>query len=451
MDSHVGISLASAAAKRRGRYGGKNGLALKEAAKPTTCAPAPSLEVAPSPRALGHSHQHRRRQKDTPGATTGNPLTATSSSPAGEATAKTPTVGIAAAVKREATIDQPGKMPHSQWERYPSINDVDLWQLHKIRTDVEGSDVVFVALEKVHGSNFAFETNGVSVQYFSRNRRLDRQELFVGKTRPQEAMQQYHKAVLATFPLCASKANRPVQSVIIYGEYFGGWYPHEQVKQEGPGAGAPVQKGIVAYSPTHHFYAFDVCVDGRFLDFDEATEVLSEAGFPLIATPVVRGSFNTCMDFDVESFRTTIPQLLGLPPCENYAIAEGLVIRPVQRRQQWTVKRKSVRYLEECPLELRKWVSKCAESKEDAFLGLYLCLCRQPRLDAVLSKEPQLRKAPANTLPKVQQLFWQDLEEAFQKKLREINLVAPPGCSKAAREEADRRVSTWLLGDKINS
>jgi len=343
-----------------------------------------------------------------------------------------------------------GRVEGSRWERYPSLNDVDLEQVERIRSAVRGTDAEFVALEKVHGSNFAFETDGRAVTYFSRNRSLEVQERFVGTTAPAETMGRYGGPVKQAFHLCSTAVGggdsppRP-KSVIIYGEYFGGWYPHKDVKQEGPGAGAPVQKGIVAYAPGHHFFAFDVCIDGVYLDYDAARDLLQRAGFPIVATPIVRGTFDDCMRFDVDSFQTTIPSLLGIPPCQGFSTAEGLVIRPVRRREAWTVKRKSVQYLEACPDELRKWLNRCVENKAEAFAGLYLSLCQLPRMEAVLSKEPQLRTAKA--LRRVQELFREDVQEAFEQKLWKIHASGPPShCCEAARAEADQRVAAWLLG-----
>jgi len=151
------------------------------------------------------------------------------------------------------------------------------------------------------------------------------------------------------------------------------------------------------------------------------------------------------MQFDVETFSTTIPGLLGLPRCDDFSIAESFIIRPVQRQDKWAVKKKSVRYLEACPNELRKWLSKCVESKEDAFVGLFLSLCQRPRLDAVLSKDPQLRDAGGGgALLALQSLFRQDAQEAFDLKLLSIKVAAPVGCLKAAYQQADSRVAEWL-------
>merc|ERR1719203_234301 len=330
-------------------------------------------------------------------------------------------------------------------QKYPSINDADLVQVDKIHKSVQGTDVEFVAVEKVHGSNFAFEFDGRSIEYFSRNRRLEKEERFVGKTAPGEAMRRYHEAVREAFRLCSESVSGGVDSVVVYGEYFGGWYPNVGLQCKEPGAGAPVQKDVVAYAPAHHFLAFDLAVDGAYMDFDKARDVLTRAGFPLVAAPLTRGSFEECMAFNVESLCTTIPGLLGLPPCEAFSIAEGVIVKPVRHCEKWTVKRKSLRYLEACPDELRKWATKCVESKEQVVEDLYLCLCRQPRLDAVLSKEPQLRAKLPASLPRVQALFREDTEGELEKKLATLRAPLPQICLEKVRAEADRRVAAWLL------
>lgn len=110
------------------------------------------------------------------------------------------------------------------------------------------------------------------------------------------------------------------------------------------------------------------------------------------------------------------------------------------------VKRKSVQYLETCPQELRKWVTKCATSRSDGLTGLYLCLCREPRLQSVLSKQPQLREDHSQTaLLTVQRLYREDVEAAWQQRLAAAGVQVPASYSfSEARAEADRRVASWL-------
>ena len=86
-----------------------------------------------------------------------------------------------------------------------------------------------------------------------------------------------------------------------------------------------VQEGI-AYAPEQHFYAFEARRDGVCLDFDVALDVLKRAGFPLVAEPILRGSFEECIGLDVDTLCTAIPGLLSLPLCEKeLMIVEGVV------------------------------------------------------------------------------------------------------------------------------
>ena len=92
-----------------------------------------------------------------------------------------------------------------------------------------------------------------------------------------------------------------LRTLTIYGEYFGGWYPVEGVKQDGHGAGQPVQQRV-AYAPAQQFFAFDVKVDDMFLDFDTAVKLLEASGFPYVDNkPICRGSFSECMAVDVDT------------------------------------------------------------------------------------------------------------------------------------------------------
>jgi len=179
----------------------------------------------------------------------------------------------------------------------------------------------WIASEKVHGANFCLETDGDLVEYASRSSKLGAGAFMnAGETMPA-----YHGFAQEAFRL-ARRARPDLRKVLIYGEYFGGYYPGQA---SGPGAKC-VQKGV-AYSPGNHFYAFDVSLNGDgYLDFDEARALLLAAGFPLVAAPLHRGSLDELLSVDVESFRTTLPALLGYPALDRFQIAEGLVIRPAK-------------------------------------------------------------------------------------------------------------------------
>ena len=65
--------------------------------------------------------------------------------------------------------------------KYPEINTADEANMLRIQRQIGTRNVAFVALEKVHGSNFSFKTDGVKISYFSRNGRVMHNHNFMGK------------------------------------------------------------------------------------------------------------------------------------------------------------------------------------------------------------------------------------------------------------------------------
>ncbi|KAL6064768.1 RNA ligase [Balamuthia mandrillaris] len=186
----------------------------------------------------------------------------------------------------------------------------------------------WVITEKVHGANFAFITDGADIKCAKRSGLLKEEEDFY--CWPQ-VLQKHEPFIRSAFAFLKERIQFDV--LTIYGELFGGMYPHEDVpKVEGV---KHVQKGVY-YCPTVEFYAFDVHVtnpDGnRYLSVDFALEVFQTAQFPFYAEPLARGTFHELLKFDVEQFHSTIPAKLGLPLLpEN--IAEGVVLRPALSEQ----------------------------------------------------------------------------------------------------------------------
>ena len=156
--------------------------------------------------------------------------------------------------------------------------------------------------------------------------------------------------------------------IIIYGELFGGLYSHFDQKCMAKNKKC-IQKGVF-YSPSLHFYAFDIKtdfemnqneqksddeetdeIDGR-LSVKESIEIFEECGF-LHAKILKQGSFEELMKFDVDNMQSTIPKLLNLPPPtdantkkEVDNIAEGIVIRKLVSKDHILLKLKAKKFLE---------------------------------------------------------------------------------------------------------
>jgi len=117
--------------------------------------------------------------------------------------------------------------------------------------------------------------------------------------------------------------------VEVYGELFGGLYPHPEVQAQ---PGRPVQDEV-CYCPEVRFLAFDLAVvdasGGRaYRPFAEALERFAAHGVPAIEV-LSESTYAAAMAYPVE-FPSTLPERFGLPPLRGAPLAEGVVVRPAR-------------------------------------------------------------------------------------------------------------------------
>lgn len=183
-------------------------------------------------------------------------------------------------------------------------------------------DEVFIVQEKVHGVNFSFFTDGKEIKIGKRTAFIGKDEKFFNA---HQILEHYRKNVIHVFRKV--KAMYPkVETVVIYGELFGGGYKHKDVE---PVTGAvKVQKGI-EYAPYNEFYAFDIKLNGiTYLDTDIINNIFDEAGF-FYAKTLFQGSLEEALRFP-NTFNSKIPDWLGLPLLNN--MCEGTIIKPLKTR-----------------------------------------------------------------------------------------------------------------------
>nr|CAJ2466218.1 unnamed protein product [Leishmania braziliensis] len=209
----------------------------------------------------------------------------------------------------------------------------------------------WVACEKVHGTNFAiYLLNESEVRFAKRSGIMDPNENFFGY---HLLIDDFTAQVRALCELLKRKygVTGRMGRVVLHGELFGAKYTHPLVpksakwcvlpnKKRVPISGVEIQsEAFPQYSPELHYFAFDIkySVSGAeeamvLLPFDDFTEVCSQVPHLLYAKPLVRGTLDECLAFDVENFITPLPALLGLGnyPLEGN-LAEGVVIRHVRR------------------------------------------------------------------------------------------------------------------------
>lgn len=186
------------------------------------------------------------------------------------------------------------------------------------------ADLRYVVQEKVHGANTSFLCDGSTIEFAKRTSIIVANEKFYDHT---ELLDRYKQRVMHLFGTVKQRYPE-VKSISLFGEMFGGRYPHPDV--EAVPDTILIQKGVF-YSPRHDFYAFDLYLNlgddtGHFLPVAEANALFEAEGF-FYAKTLFEGTLDECLNYP-NAFESNISQWLGLPPIADN-ICEGVVIRPV--------------------------------------------------------------------------------------------------------------------------
>lgn len=199
-----------------------------------------------------------------------------------------------------------------------------------------GAGPDWVATEKIHGAQLVLGCDGRSVQVGKRKAWLADDEPFFGWQLLRGALV---RAALDAFAFLRASAvtDYAPATVYVYGELFGGAYPHPETEAL-PGL-SPVQTGIW-YAPGLAFAAFDVLVcrgaapehsdppEPEFLSRTELEAVAEHAG--LRTVPVLGRGTRRQLEALPVRYPTTVPEQLGLPALPDN-VAEGYVLVPDRR------------------------------------------------------------------------------------------------------------------------
>jgi Rnl2 family RNA ligase len=272
-------------------------------------------------------------------------------------------------------------------------------------------DEVFIVQEKVHGTNFSFFTDGKEIKIAKRTAFIGKDEKFYNA---HQMLEHYRKNVIDLFGKVKT-IHPDLETVVIYGELFGGGYKHKEV--EPVKDAIKVQKGV-EYAPHNEFYAFDIKLNGTtYLDTDLVNQIFEETGF-FYAKIIFQGTLDEALKFP-NVFDSKIPAWLGLPEIENN-MCEGTIVKTLKtkyfgngsrvilknKNEKWTEKSKMVR--KDRPAQKEVHFSENAQNIWDE-IQKYATV---NRLNNVVSKigefEPKM-------IGKVIGLFSKDILEDFEK------------------------------------
>lgn len=186
----------------------------------------------------------------------------------------------------------------------------------------------WIALEKVHGSNFSFLCDGRVVNVAKRSSIIPVDEIFY---KSDELQKIYEKDIMTIFKKISSD-NPDVSMIQIFGEVFGGNYKDIISKSRSKA----VQKGVY-YNPEIDFIVFDIRIDsynpdeiGYYLSHNEVMKYcnINEVNL-IVLTPLHKGNLETMLKLN-PVFESTIHKLYNLPQIPNN-YAEGYVLKVNER------------------------------------------------------------------------------------------------------------------------
>ncbi|GEN76032.1 RNA ligase family protein [Chryseobacterium hagamense] len=208
----------------------------------------------------------------------------------------------------------------SGYEKMPSslkklgLSENDFSQMEKLK---------WVVTEKVHGANFSFVYENGNLKFAKRKEYLSWTDDFFGF---QLVVNKLEDRILRLFEKLSSEI--VAEKYIIYGELFGGKYPHAEVERVKDIHA--IQTGVY-YAPSIEFCAFDIALETAgpaskyYLDYETAMDYFEQFGI-FYAKPLFIGKFNEALNFNIR-INSAVPKDFGLPELKDNLI-EGVVVKP---------------------------------------------------------------------------------------------------------------------------
>ncbi|MBO9728581.1 MAG: hypothetical protein J7623_08090 [Chitinophaga sp.] len=304
---------------------------------------------------------------------------------------------------------------HSAYEKMPknskglTLSEKELNSLYKLK---------WVVTEKIHGANFSFVYDHQQLRYAKRKEYLQWGDDFFGF---QQVVADLEGRVLSLFEQL--QQDMPAYRYILYGELFGGEYPHPDVPPDEQVQA--IQTGVY-YSPTIRFCAFDIALypedaDSKiYLDYDTAITYFERFNI-FYAKPLFIGKWNDALNFDIH-LPSTIPALLHLPEITPN-VMEGVVIKPfhhstVVLSSRPVIKHKNPAFDEEEKFhEAEKWSfipNVHSRAEELSFLVTAISTyITANRLNSALSKTGRLDTNNEKRLKEIKEEFANDVYADF--------------------------------------
>ncbi len=300
----------------------------------------------------------------------------------------------------------------------------------------------WVVTEKIHGANFGVVADGLEVRFAKRKEFLPPDDNFFDY---QSIVHNLTAQVKEIFRIYQTQ-QQGLQRLFIYGELFGGEYPHPDIPAI-PHLQA-VQTGIY-YSPKIEYCAFDIGVEEKgnslkrvYLDYDRAIALFQKVAM-MYAIPLFMGKYQDALAYNI-NFDSTIPALLDLPILPFPNPAEGIVIKPIKSIYVETpkgkirpiLKIKIPKFAEDSRFhQATKWTCQNSTTPtptptqdltiEEELTQEILSLITETRLNNVISKFGRVSRSDRESQEQLVQLFISDVLETFNQEWGSMFMALP--------------------------
>lgn len=197
------------------------------------------------------------------------------------------------------------------------------YNVMKYLTPENTEGVTFVALEKIHGTNYSFICDGVDVTPCKRSSSLGADRSYYGHGEP---FMRYREDIIKIFQ-CVSIIYHDVKHIQLYCELFGGKFKGKTEK------GFKCVQKNTNYLASNEILAYDLKVtmnDGSYLyvDMQHLIEIFQNPLLSIKLVPIIKtGTLEEIMQLNPK-FITHVPNMYGLEEMvDNFA--EGYVVKPL--------------------------------------------------------------------------------------------------------------------------
>lgn len=335
----------------------------------------------------------------------------------------------------------------SGYEKMPSslkklgLNEKDFSEMEKLK---------WVVTEKVHGANFSFIYENGTLKFAKRKEYLKWTDDFFGF---QLVVNKIEDAILSLFEHLSNEVTG--EKYIVYGELFGGKYPHPEVNAiKDLNA---IQTGVY-YTPAIEFCAFDIAIEKKgsdskyYLDYETSLTYFKQFGI-FHAKPLFIGKFTEALNFNTR-INSTIPKEFELPELKDNLI-EGVVIKPFNQIDNNTlftrpiVKFKNTEFDEEDKFhEAEKWSFIPDVSSKTEDLSFIMEELRnyitQNRLKSAISKIGQLDRNNPIRISEIKTEFLNDVLIDFNENNNDLLNDLLPGEKEWIIERVDFEINKMI-------